>query len=50
MTDKEKLKKAISALKLARSVMTYASGDAWEREVTKKDRDQIDKICEELQI
>jgi len=48
MTDKQKLRKALRAMRLANDIMDYCGADAWEREATKKDRDQFDKIYVEL--
>jgi hypothetical protein len=46
MTPMEK--KARKAMRLAKSVMDYCGGDAWEREVTQKDREKFDKLYDEV--
>ena len=47
-TDKQKLRLALRALKLADGVMSYCGGDRWERECTQKDRDKFNEIYGEL--
>lgn len=39
---------AMRALKLADGVMFYCGGDAWERECTESDREEFDKLYEQL--
>jgi len=41
----EKIKEALD---LAKGIMDYCQGDAWERECTQADREKFDKIYEEL--
>lgn len=36
------------AIKIAKGVMDYCSGDAWEREVTESDRNRFDEIYYEI--
>lgn len=50
MNDKEKLKKAFEAMKIAESVLNYVCLDKWETEVTEEDRGKFFKLCDELNI
>lgn len=43
-----KLERALRAIEHAEAVMSYCSGDAWERECTEKDRDAFDELYAEL--
>lgn len=47
-TDKQKLRLALRALKIADGVMSYCQGDAWERECTEKDRAKFNALYEQL--
>ncbi len=48
LTDKQKLRLALRALKLADGVMEYCAGDAWERECTAADRKKFEEIYDQL--
>lgn len=48
LSDNQKLKLAIEALKIADGVMEYCQGDKWERECTEKDRKKFAAIFEQL--
>lgn len=48
LSNSQKLKLAIEALKLADGVMEYCQGDKWERECTEKDRKKFAVIFEQL--
>jgi hypothetical protein len=41
--------KILRALRLADEVMGYCQGDSWERECTKDDRAEFDKLYEEIE-
>lgn len=44
----DRLRKALRAMRLARSILDYVPGDRWEQEVTTKDRDKFEALCVEL--
>ena len=40
--------KILKALKLAEEIMEYCAGDEWERQATKKDREEFDILYFEI--
>lgn len=48
MDDKQKLQKALHALRIANDIMQYCGGDAWEREATAKDRKAFNTLYKEV--
>ncbi len=48
LTDKQKLRLALRAIRLADGVMEYCGGDAWERECTQPDRDKFNELYKKL--